>query len=59
MCDVLQIKRSTYCYQAVEPECEDELVQLIRKTFFQNVSPYGSRKIKVELQKKSHQVSKR
>ncbi len=61
MCDVLQIPRSTYYYEAKERDtkADDELTKLIVKIFNDNRRVYGQRKIKRELQKKGWQVSRR
>ncbi len=61
MCDVLQIPRSTYYYEAKERDtkADDELTKLIVKIFNDNRRVYGQRKIKKELQKKGWQVSRR
>ena len=60
MCDVLQIPRSTYYYEAKERDNqEEELTKLIVEIFKNSRSIYGQRKIKVELQKLGWQVSRR
>jgi len=60
MCDVLQIPRSTYYYEAKERDNQDEeLAVLIVDIFKQSRSNYGQRKIKVELQKLGWKVSRR
>lgn len=59
MCGVLQIPRSSYYYETVKPSNEDALVKLVCKLFFQNRSVYGTRKLKIELQKEGYQVSRR
>ena len=65
MCDVLSIPRSTY-YAQLQAEAnlkkeeeEKELVKLIRDIFFTSRKNFGTRKIKVELKKKGHIVSRR
>ena len=61
MCEVLQIPRSTYYYEAKERDTkeEEELTKLIKEIFKENRRVYGQRKIKIELQKKGWQVSRR
>jgi len=61
MCDVLQIPRSTYYYEAKirDDQEEEELTKLIKDIFKSSRNNYGQRKIKIELQKKGWQVSRR
>src|SRR5690625_1640705 len=61
MCDVLQIPRSTYYYEAKELDTkeEEELTKLIVEIFHKNRCVYGQRKIKKELLKEGWQVSRR
>lgn len=60
MCDVLQIPRSTYYYEAKEQEkSEDELSAAIIEIFHKSRQNYGTRKIKVELKKQGLIVSRR
>src|SRR5690625_4384616 len=60
MCDVLQIPRSTYYYQAKERENNDDTItKLIVQIFKDSRDIYGQRKIKKELQKLAYQVSRR
>lgn len=61
MCDVLQIPRSTYYYEAKERDTkeEEELTKLIVEIFHKNRRVYGQRKIKKELLKKGWRVSRR
>jgi len=61
MCEVLQIPRSTYYYEAKERDIkeEDELTELIIQIFNMNRQVYGQRKIKKKLQEKGWQVSRR
>lgn len=60
MCEVLQISRSTYYYEAKQRDHqEEELTQLIVQVFKASHNIYGQRKIKVELQKLGWQVSRR
>ncbi len=50
MCDVLQIPRSTYYYEAkIRDNQDDELSELIVKIFKDSRDIYGQRKIKKEL----------
>ena len=50
MCEVLQIPRSTYYYEARERnDQEEELTRLIVEIFKNSRNIYGQRKIKVEL----------
>jgi len=60
MCDVLQIPRSTYYYEAKERDNQEkELTKLVVEIFKNSRNIYGQRKIKVELQKLGWQVSRR
>ncbi|GIN89469.1 hypothetical protein J22TS1_05200 [Siminovitchia terrae] len=61
MCDVLQIPRSTYYYEAKirNDQEEEELTRLIKDIFKSSRNNYGQRKIKIELQKRDWQVSRR
>ncbi|BCJ88611.1 hypothetical protein skT53_35960 [Effusibacillus dendaii] len=59
MCKVLQLPRSTFYYEAKEKQSEDERVQLIEEIFQASRMNYGTRKIKVELKKLGHTVSRR
>ena len=60
MCDVLQIPRSTYYYEAKERENNDEeLTILVVDIFKKSRSIYGQRKIKKELEKLGWTVSRR
>src|SRR5699024_610074 len=60
MCDVLQISRSTYYYEAkTRDNQDDELTELIIKIFKDSRDIYGQRKIKKELQKLGFKVSRR
>ena len=60
MCDVLQIPRSTYYYEAKERENNDEeLTILVVDIFKKSRSIYGQRKIKKELKKLGWTVSRR
>src|SRR5699024_4568316 len=60
MCDVLQIPRSTFYYEAKEQDNqEDELTTLIVDIFKDSRRIYGQRKIKIELAKQGWTVSRR
>ena len=59
MCKVLKISRSTY-YSYKESEFnKDPLNDLVVKIFNENQHVYGTRKLKVELAKLNHTVSRR
>lgn len=50
MCDVLQIQRSTYYYEAkIRDNQDDEWTELIVEIFKEGRNIYGQRKIKKEL----------
>jgi putative transposase len=60
MCKVLQLPRATYYYEAKERQSlDDELSPLIIEIFRKSRNNYGTRKIKVELKKLKHVVSRR
>lgn len=60
MCDVLQLARSTYYYEAKIRDKEDEeLSELIITIFKESRDNFGQRKIKIELEKKKWTVSRR
>ena len=59
MCDVLQIARSTFYYEAKEQTKDDELTQAIVNIFRKNRKAYGTRKIKVKLHEQGFLVSRR
>ena len=60
MCDVLQLARSTYYYEAKIRDNEDEeLSKLIITIFKESRDNFGQRKIKIELKKKKWTVSRR
>jgi len=59
MCDVLQIARSTFYYEAKEQPKEEELVEAIVKIFHKNRKAYGTRKLKVKLREQGFTVSRR
>ena len=59
MCDVLQIARSSFYYEAKEQTKEDELTEAIVEIFHKNRKAYGTRKIKVKLHEQGFLVSRR
>jgi putative transposase len=59
MCKVLQLKRSTYYYEAKERASEDDITSGVIEIFQASRQNYGTRKIKVELKKRGHIVSRR
>ena len=59
MCNVLQIARSTYYYEAKERPNEDGLSKAIVEIFYKNRKAYGTRKIKTKLQEQGLIVSRR
>ncbi|MEV2375000.1 IS3 family transposase [Paenibacillus larvae] len=59
MCDVLQISRSTYYYEAKERQNEDHVTHHIVEIFEKNRKAYGTRKIKAKLHERGVIVSRR
>ena len=59
MCKVLHLPRSTYYYEANESSSEDEISSVIVDIFQASRQNYGTRKIKVELEKLELTVSRR
>ena len=59
MCKVLGISRSTYYAYQESESSKDELNDIVVKIFNENQHVYGTRKLKVELAKKKHNVSRR
>ncbi len=59
MCDVLQIAKSTFYYEAKERTAEDALSTAIVEIFHKNRRAYGTRKIKVKLKEQGFVVSRR
>lgn len=59
MCDVLQISRSTFYYEAKEQAKEEKITEAIVEIFNKNRKAYGTRKIKVKLQEQDFIVSRR
>ncbi|EGC93282.1 integrase core domain protein [Turicibacter sp. HGF1] len=59
MCKVLDVPRSTYYYESKPRQNETQLVADIIEIFRQSYNNYGTRKIKQELKKLGHQVSRR
>lgn len=59
MCDVLQIPRSTFYYEAKERPQEDDMTVPIVEIFEKNRNAYGTRKIKAKLHERGLVVSRR
>ncbi len=59
MCDVLQIARSSFYYEAKERPNEDEVTKAVVEIFHKNRKAYGTRKIKVKLHERGLTVSRR
>ncbi len=59
MCDVLQIARSTFYYEAKEESKEDDVTTAIVDIFHRNRKAYGTRKIKAKLHERGLVVSRR
>ncbi len=59
MCDVLQLPRSTYYYEAKIRPTEDPLTKEVTRIFQESRQTYGTRRIKQELKKSGHVVSRR
>ena len=59
MCEVLEIPRSTFYYESIEKPAEDEVTENILTIFKASRNNYGTRKIKVELQKLGFTASRR
>jgi len=59
MCKVLKLPRSTYYYESKENPCNSVVINHILEIFRISRNNYGTRKIKVELFKLGHQVSRR
>ena len=59
MCRWLNIPRSSYYYQAVDPVSEADLEDKITYIFFESKSRYGARKIKKCLEKDGIILSRR
>jgi putative transposase len=59
MCKVLQLPRSTYYYEVKERVKEDVITSEVIEIFQASRQNYGTRKIKVELRKRGHVVSRR
>lgn len=55
----LQVPRSTYYYGSKAKITKDEIVLKVIEIFKASTDSYGTRKIKVELQKFGHIVSRR
>ncbi len=59
MCKVLKLPRSTYYYESKEKPCNSVVINHILEIFRISRNNYGTRKIKVELSKLGHQISRR
>ncbi|CAM3158153.1 Transposase [Paenibacillus sediminis] len=59
MCEVLQIARSTFYYEAKEKDKEDEVTTAIVEIFHTNRKAYGTRKIKIKLKEQGFILSRR
>ena len=59
MCEVLGIAGSTYYYESKKESENDTLNKEIIKVFKESRNNYGTRKIKIELEKKGLMVSRR
>ncbi len=59
MCDVLQLPRSTYYYEDKIRPTEDSLTKEVIGIFQESRQTYGTRRIKQELKKSGHVVSRR
>ncbi|MCC3380639.1 IS3 family transposase, partial [Paenibacillus sp. UY79] len=59
LCEVLQIARSTFYYEAKEKDNEDEVTTAFVEIFHTHRKAYGTRKLKVKLQEQGHTVSRR
>lgn len=59
MCDVLQIARSTFYYEAKEQGNEVEIIAAVVEIFHKNRKVYGTRKIKVKLNERVFVMSRR
>nr|WP_214735041.1 IS3 family transposase [Exiguobacterium sp. s154] len=59
MCKVLQLPRSTFYYESKKRPSVDDVTGDVIEIFRQSRENYGTRKIKIELQKLGKQVSRR
>ena len=59
MCEVLGIAKSTYYYESKKEPENDSVTKKIIKVFKASRNNYGTRKIKIELEKKGLIVSRR
>ena len=59
MCEVLQIARSTFYYEAKEKDQEEAVTTAIVEIFHTNRKAYGTHKIKVKLKEQGFIVSRR
>ncbi len=59
MCEILNISRQTYYYQARPVRNESELEEVVQEEFIHNRKAYGTRKLKQCLAKRDLQLSRR
>ncbi|SFE90276.1 HTH-like domain-containing protein, partial [Paenibacillus algorifonticola] len=59
MCNVLQIAKSTFYYEAKDQKTADELTVAIVEIFYKNRKAYGTHKIKAKLHEQGIAVSRR
>jgi len=59
MCKVLKISRSLIYYKPIKRQADNEITEAIIQIFKSSRSNYGTRKIKAELKKQGHVVSRR
>lgn len=59
MCKVLKIERSLNYYTYSNKPCDSKLENEIISIFIASRNNYGTRKIKIELNKKGYQVSRK
>ncbi|EGP4965678.1 IS3 family transposase [Enterococcus faecalis] len=59
MCEILNISRQTYYYQARPVRNESELEEVVQEEFIRNRKAYGTRKLKQCLAKRDLQLSRR
>jgi len=59
MCKVLKISRSSVYYKPVVKHEEEDLINQVIEIFKASRNNYGTRKIKVELEKLGYSVSRR
>ena len=59
MCRVLEIPRSTYYYQSKEKKENPIIIGEIKRIFKESRQSYGTRRIKIELNKEGYKISRR